>query len=338
MNYYTRKIYEFWEFLETQPPKFVNVNKEKLNKLALELAQKNLTAPDWQIPGALPQNNIAFVSHSFYACAIDFCFQQLQSPYNKFKTLDGKFSGSVAMGSCFYRHFGESPIKANDILRFTEDKEGMKKFFENTNYEVLPLIEERRQKLHNAALVIHQYFNDDPYNILRKTEFRVNEIVEVLSCCDSFSDYIEYPKLMSCLPMRTGTLCFNKRAQLWPLMYQGRALHSNNELPLLKDPDEIGPIADYQVPNALRWFGILEYSEELKNKIDNRIIIANRSDEELELRTATVYTVTELLNKINQWRTQKNLKPYTMIELDYYLWTAGQKSPYPHHLCPTTNY
>ena len=133
-------------------------------------------------------------------------------------------------------------------------------------------------------------------------------------------------------------LGFRKRSQLLALVYQGRAIHSNDELPLLKDADQIGPIADCAVPNALREMEILEYSPELEEKIRRHEEISFRGQEETQIRTATVVAVSQLLERVNYLRSYNGEPKISMLELDNYLWSAGRQSALPYHITQTTAY
>jgi hypothetical protein len=86
--------------------------------------------------------------------------------------------------------------------------------------------------------------------------------------------------------------------------------------------------ADYQVPKILRHFKCIEYSDALAEKVDNSVLIATHSLEELQIRAATVKVCTML---------QYALK-WTIADVDTYLWTKRKLTDTPFHLTYTTDY
>jgi hypothetical protein len=133
-------------------------------------------------------------------------------------------------------------------------------------------------------------------------------------------------------------LQFAKRAQLWMMIYQGRALHSDGSLGLLKDSNRLGPIADSAIPNALRGYGILKYDEELSKKIDGQAELGNHSAEVREIRMATVVVMQKLLESINEHRMANGKNTISFLALDHALWRIGRNISKPAHLSKTTDY
>lgn len=138
-------------------------------------------------------------------------------------------------------------------------------------------------------------------------------------------------------PAMTAT--FAKRAQLFALMYQGRALSFEDGLVPLADPETIGPIADYQIPKTLRKLGILVYGDALANLVDKERALEEGSPMEIGIRVNTVQAVASLLEKINKLRSREGEELITMVEIDFVLWkTGGEDTKSKHHLTPTTAY
>lgn len=341
-NDFVEWLVDFWkEQIRLNKNEFVDVNHEKLGDLAAQLAQKELKAPDWQIPGVLPQNHEAAVSHWLYSTGVNFASMNFEEPFEKFAVAAFEnnkpkiLTGSLARQYCFYRHFGEEPIKAREILLLTNSKRDIEEFFRGETR--MPLLEHRRRHLREIAEVMLRYFADDAMKILEKADFRV------FGRCNAW-DLGVVDILLKYFPTAYGgdwyrpDLVFNKRAQLFALLYHGRAVNSGGGLQPLVDSEHIGPIADHQVPNGLRHLGIVVYKPQLAARIDRRDLLARHSREEFEIRATTVYSMAEILRKINEERDKIGVKLWTMVELDYYIWRLGQESPHPHHLTITTDY
>lgn len=313
MNEITEHVCRIWQDTEKE---FVAVDAEKLNDLAIALRSETPVTPDWQIPEIFPKNHQAFTSHLLFECAADFAFRHFESGA-KYE-VEG-YSGSTAMGRCFFRRFGEGMVIPEYILDMTSSFFRTADFFQGKNLP--PLLGERQRNLREVAEVLIKKFGGDSMKVLETGDFKVGK--------DFWDDGGIVSVLRKNFPIAFGQdYKFHKRSQLFVLMYQGRALNAGGDLPLLSDPENIGPVVDYQVPNGLRWEGVLRYSGDLAERIDSRKIISKDSREEYEIRIATTYAVAELLKKTG----------WTIVQLDYRLWSMGQKSPYPHHLTPTTFY
>ena len=88
--------------------------------------------------------------------------------------------------------------------------------------------------------------------------------------------------------------------------------------------------ADYRVPQILREFGVLEYSEELEKVIDGKVEILHGGEYEVEIRAATVMAVEGIKKYFKEGKGRDVLS----IEVDWFLWEEGEKNLKtlrPHH-------
>ncbi len=200
----------------------------------------------------------------------------------------------------------------------------------------MPMLAERHVNLLNLGMTLHgecinfkDIFELADYRAFNNGAGIVEKMVDLFKCYKDESSW------------STGRLQFQKRAQLLALVYYGRA-KSSKTLPQLKDPECIGPIADYQVAKTLRALGILVYMPKLAEKVDGGVEIPKNSVMEIEIRAQTVFVVKELIDKINFWRDWCLQKPrVTVAEVDYVLWSLGRGPKYSanrHHYTRTTAY
>ncbi len=106
---------------------------------------------------------------------------------------------------------------------------------------------------------------------------------------------------------------FLKRAQILPADLWGAGAA---EFP---DLAELTCFADYKLPQALRHLHALEYSDDLSRKIDNWVELAAGSEEETEIRAATVVAVDRLRDLLEEAG-----RPLLAIEVDWILWSYAQ--------------
>lgn len=131
---------------------------------------------------------------------------------------------------------------------------------------------------------------------------------------------------------------FYKRAQIlvgdiWAAY--GRSLDPQHPYSF-HDLKEITMFADYRVPQILRHMGIMAYSEELARKIDAREVIPFGSEDEIEIRAATIVAVEQL-----QQSLAKAGRNFLVLEVDWLLWQWGEATKdtiLPHHRTLTIYY
>jgi hypothetical protein len=122
------------------------------------------------------------------------------------------------------------------------------------------------------------------------------------------------------------------------------------------DLEKLTMFADYRVPQLLRSLGILQYTVALAGKIDAKQELGAGSEEEVEIRAATVHAVERLrrrleLKQAKQARTSSSTTTTTSttittstvltIEVDWLLWERGERMKDglpPHHRTLTMYY
>jgi hypothetical protein len=127
---------------------------------------------------------------------------------------------------------------------------------------------------------------------------------------------------------------FYKRAQI--LISDLAGAFDGEGLGAFTDLDQLTAFADYKVPQVLRGLGVLRYHPTLPERIARRELFPAGSEEEVEIRAATVWGV-ELLRRALTERGRS----LTAAELDWLLWQAGQHLPAgsePYHRTLTVYY
>lgn len=91
---------------------------------------------------------------------------------------------------------------------------------------------------------------------------------------------------------------------------------------------DLTAFADYQIPNVLRALGILKYSDELANKIDQGMLIEEHSPEERAIRSASILAIEDLSKAQN----------VSVADVDFWIWLKRKEPKTPFHLTNTTAY
>lgn len=100
--------------------------------------------------------------------------------------------------------------------------------------------------------------------------------------------------------------------------------------------DELLGTADYKIPAIMRSLGILEYSLDLVEKVDNQVEITKESEMEIEIRASMLQASKLISEKLQERGIQIN-----RIDVGNALWLESQdksKITKPYHLTKTVYY
>lgn len=195
--------------------------------------------------------------------------------------------------------------------------------FMGENSIQIPLLERRVGNTVEAARFLNEKHNGSSYEFLKSCEFSAPRIAEAITReLASYRDGAWY---------KDTWVWILKRAQILPSDLA--QLSANYPDFQITDLDELTIFADYRLPQVLRHYGALTYSDDLAARIDNRQIIPSGAPEEIEIRAATIIACERL----------QALRPdMKLSDIDLGLWLlsqddreegdiAGMK---PHHLTP----
>ncbi len=340
-----KRLIDSWSELEMGGDnRFVQINRTALDNLIDQ--DPDLKQPNWLIPGIHPNDDWAFASQIVVANTINYMFlnrdihKDGESWTMKDPIEDTVLSGSTAMLTRTTQLLGEGPdISWVKIMTLSSEK-NFEQFLPG-----IPMADTRREKLANFALGIRDYYEGSVRSFLESTideegEFRIfndgdGMVDRMLS--DEFGDVFSDTAYLGNLEFP-----FNKRANLTPILIDGRARISDT-LPVVGDMDQSGTVIDYRLPQALRELGVLEYSPLLAQNIDNYKHILAGSREEIEIRAASAAAVVYLLENLNERRESDGKEPYTMAHIDFWLWKLGRElkkngSESLPHYTETTSY
>jgi hypothetical protein len=254
---------------------------------------------------------------------VNFCFwagkgrEKWKVEWPKGNLIDGGWYGLAA---CFDRALAENiPILDANYLASISDAD-VRNFFRSANNTEIPLIKERTNNLREAGRVLIEKFGGKAINIVEKGDYDAVKIIKLI--IDNFSSFRD----ISILDERK--IFFLKRAQLCPNDFNYILKQHGKEI---KNLDVLTAFADYKIPQILRNEGILEYSPELAEKVDNFVEISRDSREEIEIRAATIWG-TELL--------RQEIKNLSSREIDNAIWliSQDQKGIKPYHRTRTIFY
>ena len=354
MNYATDEILNSWQNMENRGlNKHVSIDFIRIEELALQNYNRQFPVPNWKIQNIYPENDLVFASYQLAVNCFNFAFNDFENPDGKYSVAnpadkDNPFTGAFGLDRKFYEAFGEKIIEAQDLAPHFQSLQTAEEFFKGINQ--IPCCQLRLACGQDYIRGLEKYFQGNPLNLLDETTFSVKGKGKRLVAFNSGKGLVDL--LIRLFPvaygqdvqfLRIGNLHlrfpFHKRAQLVAVMLHGRSFFSSHS-PCLGDIEQIGPLADYQVPKVLRADGVLQYSGDLAGLVDSWKEIPKDSQMEIEIRASTVAACCCIQDAINGFRKTNNLAPINIAQLDYWLWAERRslvKKSRPH-LARTSSY
>lgn len=190
----------------------------------------------------------------------------------------------------------------------------------------IPLFKERLKIIQEIGQITTEKYNGKLSNLIKEAKNDSQKLLSlIVNNFPGFKDEAMYSG---------QKIFFNKRAQL--LVSDIYQIFNGKEFGNLKNINSITACADYKLPQILRKFDILIYSEELSDKIDQKQEIKHNSEEEIEIRANTIWAI-EYIKRLIIKRNPKIMSS----EINDHLWLATQEKfpdDKPYHRTKTTAY
>ncbi|MBI5878001.1 MAG: hypothetical protein HZB53_10135 [Chloroflexi bacterium] len=190
----------------------------------------------------------------------------------------------------------------------------------------IPLFAARLAHIHEVGDGLLAKYDGQAARLIERCSFDAATIAaQVVADFPSFRDEAVY---------HGQTVKIYKRAQIFAADLYG-AYHGVGS-GALRGMDALTCFADYKLPQILRRFGIMHYTDDLARRVDARVELPPGSDEEIEIRAATIVAV----ECMREMLAARDLK-LSSVEIDWALWDAAQGAPpdgKPYHRTRTIYY
>ena len=305
----------------------INLNLDQIMNVADWIAYEDFPPPEQNISKNNPDE---FIRTTMLINTLNFAFTDFESSTKYEIIREGKvLSDSEAMFVQIQEAISSGlQLYNGNVLSDLDDKQ-LKNIFKG-NIE-MPMMSERLDILLNVGAKLSDDYGGDWINFINAGPKKLYDngeglIERLISEFPRFDDTSQYDEKYN--------IHFYKLAQLafWGIHAE---LAGTGDF-YIEDMQSMSAFADYIVPVALEVMKIVEYSEELRNKITNGEIIARDSLEEIEIRSTSLYITAKLTEEINKRRPAE--KSIIIPQLDYRLWKQYHATHRPHHLTITTMY
>ncbi len=287
--------------------------------------------PKWGEPVFLEKAEASTIDFLMVGNAINFAYNDFRTGKKfSYTYLNIPWSGAFGMWAAL-KSAVEKGIQILDgkFLANITEKEVAEIF--NKDSEI-PMLAERTKILREVGRILNEKYGGHFHNLVGESNGRMfdngNGVVERL--------VREFPSFRDSAIYDGENVIFSKRAQLAAAMVYEKFLGLGVRLFPEEDARQLTVFADYELPKALNAFGVLEYSQDLKDKIQNGVVFIAGSRTEIEIRAATIYAATILEDAINSIIKHNAVNA---LNVDYALFQEGRKlKELKPHLCYTTNY
>jgi len=191
-----------------------------------------------------------------------------------------------------------------------------------------PLATERLRNLREAGEVLLERWGGQFAHMVENAAGSAPALVNTIA--------EEFPSFRDETPWQGSTVRFLKRAQI--CVADLTRLLAGHPLGRLEGLEHLTAFADYKVPQVLRKEGILVLSPSLAERVDRLEELAPGSEEEVEIRAATIWGCEWLARLMSRFETAGGR--VTAMDVDYTLWLAGQDKTGlpPYHRTRTIYY
>ncbi|MDO8551684.1 MAG: queuosine salvage family protein [bacterium] len=302
----------------------VKIQEKEINKLVstvkpddLKVSEIDLAENKWETEELI---QITFIFN-----AINYCFWARPGEEKWAVDINGKkLDGAIALYRALEQEVKRNPdFVTGDYLESLSIKD-LNRVLQG-NIEI-SLLKERAECLNEAGRVLKSKFKGSFIGVYKSSEGDAIVMADLLiSNFERFNDISAFDGKV---------VGFYKRAQLNSKMISDLC-SSKGDKPL-SNLDKLTAFADYKIPQKLRNLGILEYSDDLSRKIDSYVLIEPDSKEEVEIRSATVWAV-ELIKQ----RLAKTFDFVTSSHIDSMFWNLSQtknNGEKPYHRTLTIAY
>lgn len=318
------------EILDTVQPvaevaKHVHINPEAIKTFADSINPDDLNSSEYNKENTLNDaTDEQRIAYAFMYNSVNFCY------WGKPKwalTSNGKeLGGSASMMQALKKAVDKGYTILEPEYMANIPTADLQSIF-RANVEI-PLFSERLRMLHELGQGVIKYFNGSFSEIVIRANYNSADLVRLIvkSFPTVFDDHAEY---------HGQRVNFYKRAQLVPahIWDLGRLELISHKI---SDFDELTAFADYKVPQLMRRFGILEYSENLARQVDTETLIKPGSDEEIEIRAATIWA-----NELATQEVRIRIPDANAAKVNNVLWFKGQDKSIadkPYHKTRTVWY
>ncbi|KAF7634434.1 Queuosine salvage protein [Meloidogyne graminicola] len=227
------------------------------------------------------------------------------------------------------------------------DEKKMEEIFKGDNgYILLPMMNERLEMIQENGKILIEKFQGSFYNcILQCSKSAIKLLELIIENFPNFRDFSEY---------HGRKVSFLKRAQILVADVYSCLIGKDPNADFF-DINKLTMFADYRVPQALAYLGVIEYGPVIMELLKSNKLLKCNSEEEVQIRGFSIEAcelIRTEINKIINSPTKnvfnpevlKRLNKFNSIDVDIWLWLWRRKNAeeiekkIPFHKCRSIFY
>ncbi|MGH9173883.1 MAG: queuosine 5'-phosphate N-glycosylase/hydrolase [Vicinamibacterales bacterium] len=306
--------------LVVEEARLVSIDRERIEETAERLAGEPTPAADWSHelhPAAVSEAELANLV--LVVDALNFCFWNVPTsdkPRWQVTYRGTTHDGYWALAAALRRAVGAGiPLADAEYLAALSEEDTARILAGDPGCDDIPLLHARMEHLREVGRTLLARWDGSFLEPISEANGSAAKLVrEVLAGLPSFRDTA---------PWNGHDIRFYKRAQI--LIADLFGAFDGQGPGRFHDLDRLTAFADYKVPQVLRRHGVLVYAPALAERIAAYRLLPPDSDEEVEIRAATIWAVELLRQTLARRRVE--MPAYA---IDWALWQSGQSLPAGH--------
>ena len=305
--------------------KSVTVNRKEVARLVEEWSKSHVSAPAWDAEHHLESNDTRrLTDYVILLDSLNFCFWAPDEGNKWNVDYRGEiYRGYFALSMSLKKFFENEPKKANFNYLSKISFEEFSAIFQGEG--ILQLLKKRLEIVYAVSRFLVENYSGNSERFILSGGHKAAKLV---------------PKIAAELPYFNDEATYGgrkiylwKRAQI--LVGDIYGITKGVGVGYFDDLDYLTAFPDYKLPQILNHWKVMEYSPKLAEKIKLRTELKPGSNEEVEIRSATVWAV-EYINEELKARGVR-LKSF---EIDWLLWNESKRIEMSeqHHLTTTIFY
>ncbi|KAL5014040.1 hypothetical protein ScPMuIL_008310 [Solemya velum] len=296
----------------------VKINMEGVKKVANIMyncvKNKKYSLQSWCEHELNPKSmDKAAVEWVFVADTLNFSFWSADSEKCFVEYKGKQHSGYWSLAAALNRALDEGiPITDPSYYASISREDFLKVFRSDSEYD-MPMLDERLEVLREAGKVLLQKYDGSFVNCIRHCEKSAQRLIKlVVNDFPSYRDMLEY---------NGKKVSFLKRVQI--LIADVWGCCEGQSYGEFSDIDTVTMFADYRIPQALVYFGALEYSDKLMDYMNRGEVMKTGDRYENEIRGCSIWVTELICEETKKMLAQdESLKSALMnsILIDHYLW------------------
>lgn len=290
----------------------VTIDEARIQTLAAQWQQQGWQRPQWDEQYHFIDGSPRTANWLLLVDALNFCFWGDPGvPRWRVTYQDTTLDGYMALAAALKRGVQEGhPLWDADYLAALTEAELGDILRPEAGGVPIPLFAERLANAREVGRVLRERFAGSCTHLIELAQQSAPQLARLVA--QHFRSFYDVTLFAG------QEVYFFKRAQIFAGdifgAFQGTGWGA------LRDLDELTAFADYKVPQVLRWLGVLHYAPVLAERVDRYLSLPPGSQEEIEIRAATIWTVEWLRRSL-----QEQGAAATAMEVDWLLWQAGQQ-------------